>query len=332
MYKSHTHQLKALGYLPKVDLQDVDKIATDITDEGFQDAFANRLCGHPDYPDEEIADSDTGLLTGHLGMEQEDAECLKKCHGAMVARATGRGSWPYGCHPDLYPNNHCVKYYVLRDTFPAKHKRIVSTEDLDRLIGPIWGSKERIYDLYNGKTMLDVGLMLSDETYRRRGCAHIETETRSEAQLVIRSRYISGSTIGIGWFNDGTCRDQVEYHIDNSWNAGLHPYTGLLAHECGHTNDLQHTFSGQSTHHGIMSYSQTYPFEGYSDGSDKYRNPRDPAVSVLNRQYGDEPVPPLEPIPPIEPPPKPPPTGDFALSGVLVVEGIPHELYIKKEK
>ena len=280
--------LKAYGHLPTVELADLERLAIDVT--GYDAVLQNRFCGCPDFPDEEIADADPADLQQSLGLDVDECFRLKRLHTRWLS-TTGRGSWPSGCHGE-YPQRHAVKYYVEYGTFPNHYTRTVADEELDRLAeAKVWGSLSEIKQRYAGEPMLKVALDLCERTYRRRGVAHLELSEGRGDQIHIKSKYIAGSTIGYAYFNDGTCSDHVTCNIDSSYKPGLHSCTTLIAHEVGHNNNLPHTFSGQSRHHGIMSYSPIYPYVGYSTGQAPYDRPKDPSIAQLDRQYGDEPFP-----------------------------------------
>lgn len=300
-------ELKALGRLTHVELKDLDKLS--VQSEVLPAMDDGSCCGFPDQPDEQIASESPDTIAHYLGCDQEHGRAVQLTHlRYWEAAKTGSGSWPAGCHPDLSETRHATTYYVNRDQWPDKFKRKVTTAELDETVSAnVWGDREKVYDLLEGKTMLDCALILGiPETYWRVGNQHHEVQSESEADIVVVSRYIPGGTAGIGWFPNGTCSDQVEFHIDSSLNYGLHPLTGLIAHECGHTNKLQHTFAGQNSHKGVMSYRSKYPYEGYSTGEAPYTLPRDPSWDPLTRYYGGEPFPPdTDPTqPPTELPPQ----------------------------
>jgi hypothetical protein len=288
-------RLKAAGHLPALELPDVERASIDTSQ--YTAVLENRFCGCPDFPDAEIADAELGALERYLGLDEDECRRLKKLHTRWLS-TTGRGSWPAGCHA-AYSDRHAVTFYCAYGTFPSHYRRQVRDSELDQLAGAkVWGTLTEIKAQYAGESMLSVALSLCEETYRRRGVKLIEvTEPRGD-QIHILSKFIAGSTIGYAYFNDATCGDHVTCNIDSSYKPGLHSCTTLIAHELGHNNNLPHTFSGQSRHHGIMSYAPMYPYVGYSTGKDLYDRPRDPSISQLIRQYGDEPIPDDEQPPP----------------------------------
>ncbi len=185
-------------------------------------------------------------------------------------------------------------------------KRPVNDDELRDIVNAgVWGvsTVAQAKAKWDKGNMLDTALALVEEAYRRVGCAHTRVFTGPEGDhnVHVRALPIAGSTIGVAWFNDGTCGDHVNHHIDSTWRPGLHQLCNLLCHEFGHNNNLPHTFSGQETHHGIMSYSPRYPFQGFRTGSEGSL-PKDPSWAQLIRQYGGEPVPSGGGTPPPLPP------------------------------
>ncbi len=305
-----TKLAKRCGYLPGVSLSDLDSEAAMIE----APELADRVCGHPDHGDPEIADADPADIARYLDCSEAEADFLKAAHQRMVAaqEATGRGSFPAGCYPDLYPNNHAAKVFLDFDSFPQHYTRAVKASELEHIHDAgVWGTREEIFDLYDGKPMLTVAMELTNETYRLVGCAHVMTTDgpNGKHNIHIKAERIPGSTIGYAYFNNQTCRDHVNQRIDSGWQPSLYRCALLLAHECGHNHNLEHTFANQSHHHGIMSYNWSNNFWGYSTGREPHTLPLDPALRVLKRHYGGEPVPPIDdpdtPDPPDPPNPDP---------------------------
>lgn len=292
-----TQQLKAYGYLPAVGLNNLaDSSATHRAALIDSDVLAGRVCGCPDMPDEEIANANQGDVAKALAMEMPDALALQVAHRRML-QATGRGSWPAGCHMELYPHadRHAVTYHVRRRTCNRNYLRKTTRDEITHLIGAgVWPwSVEEALDKWAGKPLLDVALEVVREAYRRIGVWLIEMPEERGHDILLLCRPIPGSTIGIGWFPDGTCTDVVESHYDSSWQPSLYRLCLLLAHELGHNHLLQHTFSGQNRHRGVMSYNWPSNFYGFLEGDEDIL-PRDPSWGPLTRFFGGEPIP-LEP-------------------------------------
>lgn len=315
-------QLKAIGYAPSIKLENINSPTADpqplLSDEVKQ-RLVQCPCLFPDYPDEDLGRNPPEEIGRLLQVSEQDAIAIHFAHLRMLEAQTGRGSFPSGCHPDLFSNRHAVKYYIRRSTFNSNYTRPVRDEELsqiwDQRQWQPWNdwrlTREELFDRWAGKPMLDVSIWLVLETYRRVGCWHEETDNEREANIVLLSRPIGGSTIGIGWFNSGTCSSSVESHIDSTWRPSLHGCTNLIAHEWGHNHRLPHTFTNQQSHRGVMSYNTPPIYQGFSTGQAPHTLPRDPSLAQLIRQYGDEWVPFADsPDPPQPPTPDPPPIPD----------------------
>lgn len=309
--QSSIQQLKAYGHLPQIGLKNLaDNRAASFAAQVDSDVLAGRCCGTPDLGDEEIAETDPAIVGQALGMELEEATILGRTHRTLL-EATGRGSWPAGCHKDLYPHDdrHCVTYHVRRSTFNNNWLRASGEDELRHVAGSgVWdniltgfvgndggiavkGRKaEAMLDLWLGKPILDVGLWLMHESMRRIGVHLIQMESETNHDILLLCRNIPGSTIGIGWFNNGTCRDVVESHYDASWRPSVARASLLLNHEVGHNLNLQHEFNGQSRHQSVMSYNWPNNTYGFLTG-DEGILPRDASWPTLIRFFGGEEIP-----------------------------------------
>jgi len=317
-------EAKALGGLTAISLKDLNK--TSVVENGlFPQDFEQLPCGFPNATDYEIAGTDPGELAHYLDCDEEHAEAIHQCHQGMArVELAGGGSWGL-CNTDLYPGHHSVKYGVDVDSFPAHYHRKVTAEEIKSLSkeqSPWWGwTLEEAMDRFNGKTVLDVCLLVGvEETFRLTGNAHVRVDSKPSRGIWIKSRVIPGNTIGLGWFPSAGCSSLVEFHIDSSWDASLHPKITLFGHECGHCNNLPHTFTGQASHKGVMSYTSKYPYEGFSTGEAArgFTLPKDPSWKLLEGFYDPRPAPDLTQPPP-PPPPPPPPGGDY--NGVFTYGG-----------
>ncbi len=298
MVASTSQLLKRYGHLPQRGLSHLaDSEVTRQAQMIDSDLLVDRKCGCPDFPDEEVASSSIESIQEHLGFSAEERDCaeaLKITHQRMLD-ATGRGSFPPGCHQDIYPHadRHCTTYWIDRSTFGRNYTRPADEDEIRHLsnagVWSQWGVDQAL-DTWLGKPILDVAMDFVRETYRRVGNWLMPVESRVAANIVLLSRYISGSTIGIGWFNDGRCNDRVESHYDSSWKPSLYRLCLLLGHEIGHNLNLQHEFSNQNRHHGVMSYSWPSNFYGFLTG-DEGILPRDPSWGPLARFFGGEPIP-----------------------------------------
>ncbi len=313
-----TQLLKAFGYYPDISLNALDSVPLRAisAQHSSLNLVQNRFCDHPDHPDREIANSTPEILSQRIAFPVDFCERLIQAHKRML-EATGRGSWPPACINE-FPDNHAIYYYVDEDSFPSHMKRPVTPQEIQQIVDAnTWNvTLQEARQKWADQPMLSVALNLVDEAYRRVGCAHIRVQSHDEKHHVhIRSRPIPGSTIGIAWFNNGTCGDHVDHHIDSTWRPSLHALCNLLCHEFGHNHNLPHIFSGQDRHHSIMSYSPRYPFQGFRTGEEGNHNyGKDPSHDQLARQYGGEPVP-IDPINPDPPIPPITPSGDLPSVG-----------------
>lgn len=316
-------KLKLYGHMPGVKLADVENAAVDedLCEQvlGMREAEGHLNCMHPDFPDRELANADAEILAEMFELPKTTCETFIELHRRML-EATGSGSWPAKCYPAVFPDNHALQYYAEVDTFPSHFKRQVNDDEWQDLVDAnVWNvdTIAQAKAKWDRGNLLETALALVDEAYRRIGCAHIRVDTGPDGDhnVHIKSVPIPGSTIGVAWFNNGTCGDHVNHHIDSGYRPGLHALCNLLCHEFGHNHNLPHTFNGQSSTKGwIMSYSPRYPFVGFSTGEAPYDRTRDSSWPQLTRQYGGEPVPATEdPTDPGTPDPTPG-EGNFAIA------------------
>ena len=311
--------LKALGHFPNVRLNDINNSMV-IAPGGLLAQAKSRQCLCPDHIDEELADYDDPIrLSEALDCDQDIAEGIIKSHKRMANAATGSGSWPAGCDSD-YPDIHTAKVFLDVDTFPQHYKRNVSEAELDQVLeAGVWRwSREELYDECASKSMIETSFFLSVETYRLVGIKLLPVQSRSDCNIHIRAKRLRGSTIGIAWFNDGSCDDVVDNHIDSSYQPGLKSCTYLLSHELGHNNNLEHEFWQESRHKSIMSYTEADNYYGFSTGEAPHTLPRDRSWDELIEYYGGEEIP-LEGGTEPQPPDPPSDSSDLLVLGTLNV-------------
>jgi len=328
--------LKAYGRLPGVlakDLASVGAIGDSIKKE-----LATRTCGCPDAPDREIAETDNiGKLAVLLGASVEECEGIVDAHRRMLLSDSGdynNNRWGK-CNPALYPNNHSLTYFLDLDTFPAHYKRPVTREELEQIVEAKvfrW-TLEQLLDECLGKPMVEIAYeWFVTEAYRVLGCQHIRVfdGPNGKHNIHVYSTRLGGSVIGRAWFPNGSCDDHVNHQIDSGYQPGLIGMCKLGTHEAGHNHGEGHTFSGQSTHHGVMSYDPPRLFYGYSTGKSPHVLPKDPAIQSLIDKYGGIPVP-LKDTP-TPTPPKPPevdlPKGNP--NGVVSIEGKLFKIWLER--
>jgi hypothetical protein len=291
--------LKRYGRLPNINLKDLDKlppmgagrsqlVATDVAE--------TQWCGHPDYPDPEIAEADPADVARFLDLTLPEAEDLASMHAAMYdAAKVGSGSFPSGCHAE-FPGRHSAKLHFDVSAWSSNYTRKVADEELQGIVAAkVWEIKDlsQAQRIWGGKPVVVVAVDLAVESFRRRGIMLFRESNSSRANIRLTCKPIGGSTIGLGWYNSQRCSDNVEARIDSGWKASLSKQAYLIAHEMGHCNNLPHEFTGQNTHRSVMSYSwPNDPFDGFRPGPPITRLPLDASVSRLIRYYGDEAVPP----------------------------------------
>lgn len=280
--------MKAMGHLANCPIKDLDKLSISIK-------LPKRKCCHPDFPDQEIADCpDHQKLARQLNCTQHQSQNLILSHRRML-QATGQGSWPVGCNPD-YPEHHTVKVFVDYDSFADHYHRKVTAAELDNILeAKVWGlTKEKLFDVCLNESLIKTAVRFADETYRRVSCLHVPAT--EDYNIHVKPARLRGNTVGMAWFNNGTCGDQVDHHLDKNYDPPLRTLAQLIAHEYGHNHNRDHTFRNEREHHGIMSYNDPHLFFGYSTGQSPHSLPRDPSLNGLIRQYGDKILPAIDPL------------------------------------
>lgn len=323
--------LKVFGHLQEVPLKQIPTLAVSAPAIQNQKDIAfdvnKRLCLNPDKPDREIAASDAKTLATAVGYSEEvcqdlinmHAQLLKRWQQARAPPAAGRGgsgSWPLNCYPEDWEGWHSRKVYVDFSGFNSSYTASVTAEDIDALDlflanrggDAPWHSVAKAKELFVGmpahKFCWDE---LIPEASRRHGCAMIRVDDFNLSNVEVKSIPIAGSVIGYAYFNNGKCGDRVRLRLDSTWRPNRHRHWLLAYHELLHTCNGQHTFTGQNTHRGVLSYAWKEPFVGLSNGqSNGYDRPKDPAWTQMVRHYGTEVPPrkgdPITPDPPVNPP------------------------------
>ena len=304
---SQAQLLKAYGHALQVELPDLAR--SSVLDEPSELAtlvLVGRTCGHPDVFDPEIAASDDPeRLAAQLGMGVSQCGCLIEAHRRMGEYNNAR--WGK-CYPDVTPG-YSVRYILDRDTFPSHYKRPVTDDELNQIVeASVWNvTIEELRDVYGGKSMLDVAYSFIDKAYARVGVTHIEATDgpNGDHNVHVKSVPIPGSTIGIAWFPSGACDDHVNQHIDSTYQPGLMGTMKLGCHEFGHNHGEPHQFTGQGTHHSVMSYDPPRLFYGFSTGQSPHVLPKDASLDSLYEKYGgplpEKPTTPIPTDPPVDP-------------------------------
>jgi len=313
--------MKAMGHLPNVAMADLDT-AMVAASPSVTAAVKDRKCFHPDHGDPEIAAYvDPGALAHCLECGDDMAEGLIQSHKRILARSAGSGSWPRGCDPE-FPDHHVATFYVNRNSFTDYFEGPVSAFDLDSLVSAgVWGTKEKVYDLWSGKSIMTVATDLYIETYLRVGILHKLVDDVNDANINIKMKFIPGNVIGYAYFNNGSCGDQVDHFLDSSYEANLRDFTQLLSHEGGHNNNLEHEFQRENVHKSVMSYTTPDHYCGFSTGEAPYQPPRDKSMDELIEYYDfvDNPFPRDTPDPPTDPVVPPQEYPKVEIDGVLFI-------------
>ena len=309
--------LKATGHFTNVTLDDIKNAMIQLPAELLG---RSERCLCPDFGDEEIADADPDRVAASLGCDEDTAAGLITAHSRMVGAAQGSGSWPAGCDAS-HPSIHTVHVFLDMDTFRSHYTRPVTDEELGEIDrAGVWRwSREQIFQMWAGKSMVEVSYDLCVETYRLAGIKLLSANSRSDCNIHIRNKPLRGSTIGIAWFNNGTCDDVVDNHIDTGYQPDLQSCAILLAHELGHNMNLEHEFWQEARHKSIMSYTEPDNFYGFSTGEKPHVLPRDRSWDELIDYFGGAAVP-LDEDTGGDEPPTTPPTGELAILGTLNVE------------
>lgn len=289
---ANTIQLqKAYGNLPTVTLDDCKRADLNIDTSELPDAN-NRLCGHPDAYDSEIADSDEYDLARALDLDVDECRGLVFAHQRMAGQAVAPG-WG-----KCYGEHYSVKYFIDLDTYPAHYKRPVVLEELQRIdeaktFRDRW-SLEELQDRFLNEPMIEVCCEIVDESYRVLGVQHIRVNdgpSGTEHNVHMSAKRLGGSTIGLAYYPSGQCNDHVHHYEDTNYRPDLIACCKLVAHEWGHNHGEGHQFRGQATHKSVMSYSPPRLFYGFSTGEGEHVLPRDKSIDSLINKYGGVPVP-----------------------------------------
>lgn len=189
------------------------------------------------------------IFDGDIGPATQELLELPRCSCPDYMAAQGSGSWPAGCpwNPPRYQQNHYIRVRVNEDTRP---------QHLD------WETIKR----ETRQAYAQMGLVVVYVPW---------TQGTEQSEVSVRWKPLSGSTIGLAWYNNGTCHDNVNHYLDPGYQASTHLQTILHMHELGHNNNLSHTRGG------IMNPSilnVTTSWQG------------DPSQTALTEYFGGQPV------------------------------------------
>lgn len=165
--------------------------------------------------------------------------------------ATGRGSWPVGCHPS-YPNNHAFTIQVDKRNMPG-------------FLHPVF----------------EAAFELCRKAYRDIGIAFIREDNNSRANTLATFERGRG-WIGLAIVPRGPkCGQRIWAKFDVRYQPRdlLNMWARLLAHEFGHNMGMSHSRGG------IMNPS----IVGGVFTPTAWRG--DPSESILRRYFGGQPIP-----------------------------------------
>ena len=194
----------------------------------------------------------------------------------QMQAATGRGSWPVGCHGTVGVHEVKISYDLSKLT--DKHRQW-------------WPEIKR----RSAEAVAAIGLKL------------IEVPVGSPANITVYGRVLGGSVIGMAEFNSQSCGDTVFCQLNPNYAPDIDMVLNLLLHENGHNWNLEHR-PGSIMNPSILR-TPTYWIKR-ENGVITYQ---DNSYPTLKKYFGGEPIdgpsPPLPPLPPLPPtpPPLPPP-------------------------
>jgi len=188
----------------------------------------------------------TGKLDAYTVAAMQALRCGCPDHARASEYGEARATWPKGCYDNLL-----IHVDFAGSPYPESQLRPAFQDVLDGF--------------------MDVcGLGLSF------------TNDRSQANIVINWQAISGQTIGLGYYPNGTCQLGLRQHLDRSYRATIGFIQQLFAHELGHNLGFEHTNGG------LMHPSIREPWSGirktdptYSRLVKAYEQPSEPPVVLL---------------------------------------------------
>lgn len=164
-----------------------------------------------------VCDGEIGPATAEL-MAQPRCGCPDFAAADSGAEAaTGSGSWPPGCKPEL-AEHHAITVSVSERGMPAFLKPVFAT---------VWANTDAAY--------AEIGLTL------------IRDDGNRAANIQVSFEPLSGSTIGLAIVGRGqTCRTSIWAKFDPGYQPAnvVREWTSLVKHELGHNMGLSHSQGG----------------------------------------------------------------------------------------
>lgn len=164
--------------------------------------------------------------------------------------ATGRGSWPVGCHPQ-YPQNHAFTLQVDKRGMPG-------------FLQPVF---EQAFELCR-------------LAYRDIGIAFIREDNNPRANTLVTWQRGAG-WIGLAIVPRGPkCGDRIWAKFDNRYQPRdlINMWARLLAHEFGHNMGMSHSRGGIMNPSIVSGVFTPKAWRG------------DPSEPILRRYFGGEPI------------------------------------------
>jgi len=270
-------RLRDKGYLWHISPEDAAKLTPN--DDAFKTAltayqnfyaidFADRCShfhGRAGIADGELGPASESLLT-HPGRNhchvpdhappadaviQYADERLQKIAESMRGRHEGHGSWPAGCHDEVW-DGHVVKIAYDKSRFPRAWLNV-------------WPQVQANV-FANFRTF---GLLMREEP------DPVKADIRMQARN-------GAGWIGLAEFPRGTCDGWVFQYMDPGWTprALVDGLSQLHAHECGHNLSLGHRAQNSRT---VMSPTISWPSTGFRGFV-----PGDPSWNQLQGYFRDE--------------------------------------------
>lgn len=181
--------------------------------------------------------------------------------------ATGRGSWPVGCHGTAGTHEVKVSYDVSKMSSDQKQWMPAAAK-------------------HNAEQVAAMGLKV------------IEVPVGQASNVDVYGRSFGGSTIGMAEFNGESCRSNCFCTVSPGYDPNYRMFLLLLMHEFGHTMNFEHS-SGYIMNPSIRDVPEFW-VQRDATGKITYQDVR---YAKGKQFFGGEPLTPVEPVPPPTPTP-----------------------------